>query len=79
MQRNFKIILEILRKAEKGEVKARTNFNNSEFDMEHIKYNFNLLLKSGFLDSTPTSDGNVPEVINLTWKGHDLLDHLKRS
>lgn len=36
MQRNFKIILEILRKAEKGEVKARTNFNNSEFDMEHI-------------------------------------------
>ena len=78
MKRNMKFIKELLNQIELLTPDRDPKVNNisyvlENYDDETIEYNLNLLRCAGFIKY---ENRDIHGSINLTWRGHNLLDAL---
>jgi len=84
MRRDWGLVQEILLAAESSP--PNTSFSNyfkedlinpdaaSKERMSLLRSHFKLLLDNGFIEGTA---GALMQISGLTWKGHDLIEHLR--
>ena len=83
MKRDWDAIRKILIATEAAGAEGQVSANQIDpNDGENVSYNMALLVKAGFAEG-PIWEGNDGSVIanlnNLTWNGHELLDHIRQD
>ncbi len=82
MQRDLKLIREILLAIEKKEDFSTVIFSDTDISEEITQYHSWLLIDAGLIEGIVEEDaggGKYCFLINLTWKGHEFLSSIRED
>ena len=82
MKRNLDLIYDILVRVEDqdGEYSPEADVTHERWSAREIRYQVVLCVEAGLVVASEYQDSEFRVVINrLTWRGHDLVDEMRRE
>ena len=82
MKRNLDLIYDILVRVEDqdGQYSPEADVTHEKWSAREIRYHVVLCVEAGLVVASEHHDSESRVVINrLTWRGHDLLDEMRRE